>query len=99
LSILARRCGGKSIRTAEVFRPPEANERLRETLAFADLGRGRSCDVNVCLGFRFRRRRRIHNGSALLLLGRRIRYRGFFLLTGREERGTNQDADVFVHKC
>jgi hypothetical protein len=89
LSILANRCGGKSTRTAEVFRPPEANERLRETLAFADLGRRRSGDVNVRLGFRFRGRRRIHDGRALLLLGRRIRYGCFFLLTSREERGTH----------
>jgi hypothetical protein len=66
---------------------------------FADLRRRRSIDVNVRLGFRFRLRRRIHDGGvALLFLSRRIRYRRFFLLTSREERGTNQQADVFVHK-
>ena len=65
----------------------------------AGLGRRRCIDVNLGLGFRFRRRRRIHNrGVALLFLSRRIRYRRFFLLTSREERGTNQQADVFVHR-
>jgi hypothetical protein len=64
-----------------------------------DLWRRRSVDVNVGLGFRFCRRRWIHNGGvALLFLSRRIRYGRLFLLTRREERGANQEADVFVHK-
>ena len=66
---------------------------------FADLRRRRSIDVNVGLGFCLCLRRRIHNGGvALLFLGWRIRYSCFFLLTSRKERGTNQEADVFVHK-
>jgi hypothetical protein len=67
---------------------------------FAGLRRRRCSDVDIGLGFRFRfrRRRRIHNGG-LLFLGRRIVYRRFFLLASREERGANQQANVFVHEC
>jgi len=64
------------------------------------LRRRRRVDVDVRLGLRLcrSRRGRIHNRRvALLFLRRRVRYRRFFLLTSRQKRGTNQEADVFVH--
>lgn len=66
---------------------------------FDGLRRRRCIDVNLGLGFRLRGRRRIHDrGVGLFFLGRRIVYRRFFSLTSRKECGTNQQADVFVHK-
>ncbi len=58
--------------------------------------------MDVDIGFRFRlgrgRRRFFYDRRvALFFLTRRIRDRGFFLLTGREERGPQQKTDVFVH--
>ena len=66
------------------------------------LRRRRGVDVDVRLALRFcrSRRGRIHNrGVALLFLTGRIRNRCFLLLTSRQERGTNEEADVFVHVC
>ena len=68
-------------------------------------GRGRHIDVCVRLGLGLSRRRWIHNGGVALLLfrflpsRRRISDGSFLLCTRREQRGTCQDADVFLHSC
>ncbi len=69
-------------------------------IRFRCLRRRRRVDVDVRLGLRLcrSRRGRIHNRSvALLFLRRRVGYGRFLLLTSRQKRGTNQEADVFVH--
>ena len=86
--------------TAKVFRPAGAGRKTSLMIQYRCLRRRRRVDVDVRLGLRLRGGcgRRIHNRRvALLFLRWRVRYRRFFLLTGRQECGTHQEADVFVH--
>ena len=64
-----------------------------------NLRSGRGVDVHLSflrLG-RSGRRWVYHRDVALFFFRRRIRHGCFLLLTSRQKRGTNQEADVFVH--
>lgn len=86
--------------TAKVFRPTCAGRKTPQIIRCRCLRRRRSVDVDIRLALRLcrRSRRRIYNRSvALLFLAGRVCYCCFLLLTSRQKRGTNEEADVFVH--
>jgi hypothetical protein len=92
-----------TVRTAKIF-PRRSEGRFSQTgLLRLRRGRRRHIDVCVRLGLSLSRRRGIHNRSVGFLLFRFLRSRGrisdgsFLLFTGREQRGTRQEADVFFH--